>query len=603
MPVFGLKILASDERALEEPDEEDLLEILSSIKEAYRPNWQDTPGYKTLVDQKSEKGIFPKDTESTSLDRGQSNLDSMWPVETPQSREKERALPLPSNHDKTRDKKIGPTYYNKPRIVPNRTRSEKGEEYGHPTKFDYNYVRRRQDVTAQQEPLDLDAALDLLEKLAVYPLPKPNQRQKNLPVGYSKQMRRQYLRKRQKNKLRGKLRYRTRGKRDPQQKKYRRYYRQYPNRYKRRGKSPFDTPAERTKAWREKQNQNSRNTGLSQESLKKIRERSPSKMRSRKPTPPGRKVYGNVEALAQLLERMAASWPSNWNTHVKKTEPPEQLDQNYEPSQPKSTVPRKDPAKQKGDSLRAPYLDGKPQRGLKWEIKPKAPGGIPPHTVNNPSSGSGKALGPWNDFSNGKQQVSDGSQDRYLHNNNFDVKVARSLPEILARVDSKIKDRAAQLTPKLERTDTKNWTWTWRVGKHSVRVQAFQRGTSKNFAKLNLRVSCSCPAWRFWGPEHWASKDSYIRGKARGTAAFPKIRDPAHWRPVCKHAYAVLTKSKKFFVRSELKPLQRLASRFSLDRHEPVEAKTVAPTTVSLTSEQREIAIRVARRYVGSEET
>jgi hypothetical protein len=599
VPVFGVSVVASIEdlpeskvAAPEKTAASELLEILAGIKEAYRPEWQQTPGYKTLVDTKSEKGIFPKDTENTSPDRGQSNLDSAWPVETPQSREKERALPLPSNHDKARDKRIGPTNYNKPRTVPNRTRSVPGEEYGHPTKFDYNYVRRRQDVTAQ-EGFDLEAAIANLERLAVSPLPKPNQRQKNLPVGYSKKMRRQYLKKRQKNKLRGKLRYRTQGKRDPQKKKYRRYYRMYPNRYKRRGKSPYDTPAERTEAWREKQKQRSHDTGLSQRQLDKIRKRSPSKMRSRKPSrSPSRKVYGNVEALAQMLESLAGT---DWQTLTKKTVPPEQLSQNNLLQQPKSTVRRKDDTKQQGESLRAPNLDGKPQKGLQWEIMPKAPGGVRTPTVNNPGSGSGKALPPWNDFSNGKQQIPDGRQERYLHNNNFDVKVARSLPEILARVDSKIKARAAQLAPKLERTDTKNWTWHWRVGKHVVRVQAFQRGTSKSLTKLNLRVACSCPAWRWWGPEHWASKENYLRGEPRGTATPPKVRDPAHWRPVCKHAYAVLTKSKKFFVRSEVKPLKRLASRFSLDRG-------AADEVGSLTSAQREIASRVARRYVGREE-
>jgi hypothetical protein len=71
-------------------------------KKAYRPRWQDTPGYQTVVDQDSQSGVFPAQTESDSIDRGQSNLDSMWPVQPGQGREKERALPLTTSTRRTR---------------------------------------------------------------------------------------------------------------------------------------------------------------------------------------------------------------------------------------------------------------------------------------------------------------------------------------------------------------------------------------------------------------------------------------------------------------------------------------------------------------------
>lgn len=565
---------------------------------AYRPLWQDNPGYKTVVTDKSEKGILPSDTESTSPDRGQSNLDSMWPVEETQTREKERALPLPSNHDKLRDKRIGPTYVNKPRVVPYRTRSEKGDEYGHPTKFDYNYVRRRQDVTAA-----LEKDLAFLEKLAVLPLPKPGDRQKNLPVGYQREMHRDYLRRRPRKKLRTKLQYRTRGKRDAQQKRYRKYYRKYPGRYKRRGKSPYDTPAERSKAWREQQKRQEGDTGLSSKELKDIRERSPSTLRSRKPAPPGRKVYAHVEHFFDMVMRVvAAQWPSDWETQVKKTVSPEQLSQNHEPEQSKSTTPRKDPDKQKGESLRAPNLDGKPQKGLKWEILPKAPGGMPSYTTNNPGSGSGKVIPMWGDFANNTQQVPDDNSDQYLRNDNYDVKVARTLPEILHHVDPKIKERAAHLSPTLERSDTKNWIWHWRVGEHAVKVQAFQQGAAKNFPKLNLRLSCSCPAWRWWGSEHWASEEDYLRGSLQGSGEKPSIRDPEHWRPVCKHAYAVLMHSQEFFVRPDKSPLKKLGTRFSLDNLASIEVEPMYLQAAAAASVERSLAQVVARRYVEDKE-
>jgi len=545
---------------------QEISDIAETVRRAYRSQWQEWPGYKTLVDEKSEKGILPSDTEDDYPGRGQDKLDHIWPVELRQPREKERALPLPSDNDEKREKRIGPTYYNKNRKVPYRTKSEPGEEYGHPTKLDYNYVRRRQDVTAGEDG----------EREAAGLFPVVHQKSQRGPSRvYYKQW---YLRHREPIKRRERVKYRTRLKFDPRDKLRRKYRRLYPLRYKRRGLGPM-TPAERSREWRREQ------------ALQERRAAS---------------HVAGLEALAEAMEILgldvlAGNWPVDWNTHHKKVEPPEQLDQNYAPSQPRGTVPRKDPEKQKGEPLRAPDLDRKPQKGLQWKIEPAAPGGTYPiREVNNPGSGSGKVIPMWGDFVNNTQQVPDGRQDRYVRNDNFEVKTAYTLPEILDRVDSKIKTRATGLDPRLERTDTKNWIWTWRVGKHVVRVQAFKRGRATNIDKLNLRVSCSCPFWQWWGPEHWAQKANYLRGNPRGTATPPRVRDPAHWRPVCKHAYAVLRRSRDFFVRPEKSPLRRLA-RFSVDRDERIEVEILSPipSNVALRVAEREIGRRVLRRYLG----
>jgi hypothetical protein len=272
-------------------------------------------------------------------------------------------------------------------------------------------------------------------------------------------------------------------------------------------------------------------------------------------------------------------------------------------------VPRSDPSKQRGESLRAPDLPAKPQRGLKWKIEPPAPGslGHPIVNVDNPTGGSGKVLpmSYYTDIVNQTQAVPDARQDRYLHNNNFDVKVAYTLPEILERVDSKIKARAQEYDPRLVRTDTKNWIWHWKVGDYTVRIQAFKRGRAKKLPKLNLRISCSCPYWRWWGPAHWATRDDYQKGKAPGTATYPRVRDPAHWRPICKHVYAVLQKMQDFSVRPQKSPLRKLGTRFFLDGNVAAEVDIVSDdpvTRVVRTTTNRELGCRVARRYIGEEE-
>lgn len=575
-------------------------------KNAYRPRWQETPGYKTLVDEKSDLGILPGQTENDSLDEGQGNEDAMWPVEVSQSREKERALPLPSNHDPLRDKKIGPTYYNKPRKRPDRTLSLPGDQYNHPTKYDYNYVRRRNGLTAAEDDGELTAAG-----------PFPAKRQQH-QKGQSKiKSRLDYMRDPGK-KRRMRLKYQTRGKRSPKKKLKRRYYEKYPKRYERRGISPYSTPAERTKAWREDRKQSEQRKGISRARERERAKEKRDRERRRKDRERQRKV-ASLELLAEALDILGtldsqvAAWPSHWNTQTKNTTPPEQLDQNFGKGQSRDTgTPRKDNQTQKGEGLRVPNLDRKHQPGLFTQHDPPAAGQVNVPTTNNPTSGSGKVLpmSYYTDFANNTQAIPDGRSDRYLRNNNG-VKVAAvgktamTLDEVLSRCDRKIKERAKERVPSLKRVDTKNWIWHWRSGDHTVRVQAFKRGNARNLNKLNLRISCSCPYWRWWGPAHWATRNDYQKGKAPGTAQYPRVRDPAHWRPVCKHAYAVLEKSKKFFVRPEKNPLRKLGSRFSFDDPSTIEVHFCdqeMSARVARRAAERQIARRVACRYVESEE-
>jgi len=579
-------------------------------KKAYRPLWQDTPGYKTVVDDKSTKGILPSQLESTNPDRGQGNMDAMWPVAPGVAREKERALPLPSNHDKKREKRIGPTDYNKPRHIPYRTLGEPGEEYGHPTKFDYNMPTRRKfprppagTLAGEDDDLELGPVDDVYEEDPVDDQlevegagttnkgPFPSERQKNL-VGPGKLVPLRWYRRHREPKKRKERREYKVERRQPRQKLKRRYRRNFPQRYKRKG-IDNRTPAQKTKDWREEHKRDEAARG---------------------------ERRAGMEALGEVMEMLgidtqAATWPIDWNTQVKKTAPPGQLDQNFGPGQSRDTgTPREDPRKQKGESLRAPDVFERHQKGLFTDPKPPAAGQINTPTTNNPTDGSGKVI-PMSWYTqevNNTQAIPDGRQDRYERNNNFDVKqgghgrVAFTVAEILKRCDRKIRERSREYTPKLARTDTKNWVWHWRVGEHTVKVQAFRRGRAENFTKLNLRVACSCPFWRWWGPEHWGTKSDYQRGPLQGTGAYPAIRDPARWRPVCKHAYAVLEKSQRFFVRPDKSPLRKLGARFSADSPDEIEVEFLnerIQARVARRHLERQISRRVLRRYVEGKES
>jgi hypothetical protein len=75
---------------------------------------------------------------------------------------------------------------------------------------------------------------------------------------------------------------------------------------------------------------------------------------------------------------------------------------------------------------------------------------------------------------------------------------------------------------------------------YTVRIKANRKGNVKALAKMPIKVSCSCPYFRWQGPEHWAKTNGYLYGRPVGTASMPTIKDPKgqHW--ACKHVYAIL---------------------------------------------------------------
>lgn len=79
---------------------------------------------------------------------------------------------------------------------------------------------------------------------------------------------------------------------------------------------------------------------------------------------------------------------------------------------------------------------------------------------------------------------------------------------------------------------------------YTVRIQGVRKGNVKALAKMALKVSCSCPYFRWQGPEHWAKTNGYLYGRPVGTASKPTVKDPKdqHW--VCKHVYAILDAKK-----------------------------------------------------------
>lgn len=79
---------------------------------------------------------------------------------------------------------------------------------------------------------------------------------------------------------------------------------------------------------------------------------------------------------------------------------------------------------------------------------------------------------------------------------------------------------------------------------YKVRLKALRKSNIKSFGKLHVQVSCTCPFFRWQGPEHWAKANKFLYGKPEGTASKPDQKDPSGQNWVCKHVYAILDEKK-----------------------------------------------------------
>ena len=123
---------------------------------------------------------------------------------------------------------------------------------------------------------------------------------------------------------------------------------------------------------------------------------------------------------------------------------------------------------------------------------------------------------------------------------------AKKISEILAGLDPLVVSRSVGLPTRKRRVDKRN-IWLYDVtgleGTYRVRIKAVPKSKAiKTLAASDVLISCSCPYWRWQGPEHWAKLDGYLYGRPRGTASNPVVRDPRGTHHICKHALVVLNK-------------------------------------------------------------
>lgn len=117
--------------------------------------------------------------------------------------------------------------------------------------------------------------------------------------------------------------------------------------------------------------------------------------------------------------------------------------------------------------------------------------------------------------------------------------------DIVTGLNPKFEQRSRSCGVTLKRADIKNLRWLFSVncgnGPKVVKLKASRAKNVVRLGKMDVDVSCSCPAWQWLGPEHHAKSEDYLDGSPRGTASNPVVRDPQGVNRVCKHVAAVLS--------------------------------------------------------------
>jgi hypothetical protein len=122
------------------------------------------------------------------------------------------------------------------------------------------------------------------------------------------------------------------------------------------------------------------------------------------------------------------------------------------------------------------------------------------------------------------------------------IRYALKPQELETRTPDKIVDNAGSCSVSLLSYDKRSKIFSFTVncgnGRHTVK------------AKINdmqhIALNCSCPFWRWNGPEYHASQNDYLLGAPAGKASPPDVRDSDRQFHLCKHAYSVVARIDNF---------------------------------------------------------
>ena len=162
----------------------------------------------------------------------------------------------------------------------------------------------------------------------------------------------------------------------------------------------------------------------------------------------------------------------------------------------------------------------------------------------------------------------------YVHG--LTVRFAMTLEEIAGRAPGQTRRKSGQVSVVVRRADPRTGRWLFDAvtvgpdrsgGPYRVRVRVARETRNPESERLlekDIEVSCSCPAWRFWGSDYWASVHRYLwapgsnvpnffpdwpkPGRSFSDRSYPGLRDPGGQNGICKHVAAALGQMRDYAV-------------------------------------------------------
>lgn len=140
---------------------------------------------------------------------------------------------------------------------------------------------------------------------------------------------------------------------------------------------------------------------------------------------------------------------------------------------------------------------------------------------------------------------------QHLDFNSFNenqVKVAVSITELMRATSNFSRKNSPRCNVSLLEVDKKENKWTYNVKcyeknsdphGHVVNIALEKDPRETDVRRVDVKVSCSCEFWKYWGPDFNANQYKYLEGPQRSDGSSPNVRDPYRKNKVCKHVYSV----------------------------------------------------------------
>ena len=121
-----------------------------------------------------------------------------------------------------------------------------------------------------------------------------------------------------------------------------------------------------------------------------------------------------------------------------------------------------------------------------------------------------------------------------------------TIDTLLSKTGKEIISNSSSVSLSPFRFIPKNGFWSFKAagsqGTYTVKIKGLgmQQGNINSLNKATVKVSCTCPFFRWQGPEYYAKREGYLYGKLRGSASKPRVKDPDGNKFICKHIAAAL---------------------------------------------------------------